>query len=414
MDASELGRVSESFECFHAQLAPSFGLMVWQEHCRNYVRALLVQSSERRNAENLGEAIGLPARVMQWFLTQATWNDDAVMAGLQCYLGSRLNHTQADWIVDESGFPKQGKKSVGVARQYCGHLGKVASCQVGVFLAHVGPRGRAIVDKRLLLPEKEWAKDPDRCKTAGVPDAVIQAGYQSKSELALGLLRRAQERQSLRAEWVLADDEYGKSPAFRDGVAGLGLRYMLEAPSNTLVWLKPQALDPVARCEMRARAGALSCERWQAITVAEGEQGPRTYLFAFERLWDNRDHGPGKAVWAVYRKNLDGGEPRYYLSNAPAQTRHRVLAKKAAGRWPIETEIETNKSDVGLDEYEVRTWQGWNHHMTLCLLASAFLLTLQQDWGGKAPPDYPAPGLPDGARALAAQALRTSRPDPVA
>ncbi len=413
MDAAELERVSTSFECFHAQLAPSFGLIVWQEHCRNYVRALLVQSGERRNAENLGEAVGLPARVMQWFLTQARWDDDVVIAGLQRYLGPRLKDAQADWIVDESGFPKQGKKSVGVARQYCGHLGKVASCQVGILLAHVGPRGRAIVDKRLYLPEK-WIQDEARCQAAEVPKAVIAAGYQSKSELALGLLKRAQEIGALVAQWVLADDEYGKSPAFRDGVARLGLWYMLEVPSNTLIWLKSTAEDPTGRCEVRQRATALSSEHWQAITVAEGEQGPRTYLFAFERLWDNRDHGPGKGVWAVYRKNLDGSEPRYYFSNAPARTRNQVLAKKAAARWPIETEIQTNKSDVGLDEYEVRSWQGWNHHMTLCLLASAFLLTLQQDWGGKAAPDHPAPGLSDGARAVAAQALLTRRPHPLA
>jgi SRSO17 transposase len=284
---------------------------------------------------------------------------------------------------------------------------------MGVYLAHVGPHGRAMVDKRLYLPEK-WLQDPERCEAAGVPREAIEAGYQSKSELALGLLRRAQEIGALRAGWVLADDDYGKSPVFRDDVAGLGLRYMLEVPCNTLVWTKPTAEDPTARWEMRQRAVALPAERWQAITVAPGEQGPRTYQFAFERLWDNREHGPAKCVWAVYRKNLDGSEPRYYFSNAPAQTRHVVLAKKAAARWPIETEIETNKSDVGLDEYEVRTWQGWNHPMTLCLLASAFLLTLQQDWGEKAVPDHAATGLPAGARDVAARALLASRPRAVA
>lgn len=409
MDAAELERVGESLECFHAEFASAFGLEVWREHSQEYIRALLVQSSERRNAENLGEAIGVPARVMQRFLTEAGWDDAAVIARLQAYLAPRLNHRQADWVVDESGLPKQGKKSVGVARQYCGHLGKVASCQMGVYLAHVGPRGRAIVDKRLYLPEA-WTQDADRCEEAGVPQEVVGEGYQSKSELALGLLRRAQEKGALRADWVLADDDYGKSPAFRDGVAALGLWYMLEVPSNTLVWCKPTAEEPSARFEMRERAAAVPAECWQAITVAEGEQGPRTYLFAFERLWDNREHAPGKRVWAVYRKNLDESEPRFYFSNAPAQTRQRVLAQKAAARWPIETELETNKSDVGLDEYEVRTWRGWNHHMTLCLLASAFLLTLQQDWGEKAAADHSAAGLSGGARALAACALLRSRP----
>jgi SRSO17 transposase len=124
VDAVELDHVSESFERFHAQFASAFGLMVWHEHCADYLRALLVQSSERRNAENLGEAVGVPARVMQWFLTQAAWNDTVVIARLQVYLGPRLNDREADWIVDESGIPKQGKKSAGLRASTAGIWGR--------------------------------------------------------------------------------------------------------------------------------------------------------------------------------------------------------------------------------------------------------------------------------------------------
>lgn len=316
----DLGRVRESFARFRAALAPSFGYAVWQEHARDYMRALLVQCGERRNAENLGEAVDVPARVMQWFLTQAGWDDDAVIERLQDYLAPRLNDEQADWIVDESALPKQGKRSAGVARQYCGHLGKVASCQLGVFLAHVGPRGRAIMDKTLYLPAR-WIEDPERCKAAGTPDEVVGAGYQGKAELALSLLRRAKKSGALRAGWVLADDNYGRVPLFPDGVAALGYHFMLEVPSNVCVWLKPDAHHQTSRYTTKERAARV--QRWVQITVAEGAQGPRTYLFAFERLFDNPDHRPARSLWAVYRKNLDGSEPRCFLSNAPLRTRHR-------------------------------------------------------------------------------------------
>ena len=151
--------------------------------------------------------------------------------------------------------------------------------------------------------------------------------------------------------------------------------------------------------------GPVRAGSWQAITVAEGAQGPRTYLFAFERRRESRDGEPGEPVGVVYRKNLDGSEARYYFTNAPEDIPAQTKAFVAAARWPIETEFEANKSLVGLDEYEVRGWHSWCHHITLCLLASAFLLTLQQDWGEKSAPDNAPTGVSGGVRALAAQAL---------
>ena len=169
MDLADFERVHECFLEFHGFFAAAFGRKQWREHSRHYLQALLVQSQERRNAENLSETVPASARAMQRFLTEARWDEDAVIGRLQEYLGSRLEHPQAVWVFDGSDFPKQGVKSVGVARQYCGALGKIANCQAGVFLAHVGPRGRALVDKRLYLPE-EWTSDAGRCASAGVPE----------------------------------------------------------------------------------------------------------------------------------------------------------------------------------------------------------------------------------------------------
>ena len=169
MDAASFERVYDSLQEFHAFFAASFGRKQWRDHSGNYLQALLVQDQERRNAENLSESVGISARAMQRFLTEARWSDETVIGRLQEYLAPRLGHPEAVWVFDGSDFPKQGRKSAGVARQYCGRLGKVANCQAGMFLAYVSPLGRALVDKRLYLP-KSWTSDQDRCAAAGVPD----------------------------------------------------------------------------------------------------------------------------------------------------------------------------------------------------------------------------------------------------
>ena len=162
MDAANFERVYDGFQQFHAFFAQAFGRKQWRERSRNYLQALLVQAGERRNAENLSESVGVSARALQRFLTEARRDDDAVMGRLREYLAPRLAHPEAVWVFDGSDFPKQGGKSAGVARQYCGRLGKVANCQAGMFRAYVSPLGRALVDKRLYLPES-WTSDPGRC-----------------------------------------------------------------------------------------------------------------------------------------------------------------------------------------------------------------------------------------------------------
>ena len=148
---------------------------------------------------------------------------------------------------------------------------------------------------------------------------------------------------------------------------------------------------------MGERSAELPEDAWQEITVAQGSQGPRIYQFSAQRVRPTSRRKPGETHWAVYRRNLDISEPRYYLSNAPEGTSLETLARVGGSRWRIETEFETEKSDVGMDEYETRTWAGWHHHIALSLLAGAFLLSLQQAWGEKDAPDNPFPGLPGGA-----------------
>ena len=347
---------------------------------------------------------------MQRFLTEARWSDDTVIGRLQEYLAPRLGNPGAVWVLDGSDFPKQGRKSAGVARQYCGRLGKVANCQAGMFLAYVSPLGRALVDKRLYLPQS-WTSDPERCAAAGVPEE--RRSYRSKTELALEMLDRALNLGHLRAGWVAGDDAFGMSPSFRENLAALEMRYVLDVPGSAPVWpLEPAWTSPEhqgigrprkprlvggQRRTMEQRGDELPEEAWREITVAEGSQGPRSYLFSAQRVRPTTRRKPGEIHWAIYRRNLDGSEPRYYLSNDPEDTPLETLAYVGGSRWRIETEFETEKSNVGLDEYETRTWAGWHHHVALCLLGGAFLLSLQQAWEEKDAPDHETAGLPGSA-----------------
>jgi len=404
MDSVEFERVAESFARFHAEFAPLFGRTEARERSEQYLRGLLVQQTDRRNAENLAEAIaGATPRTLQRFLTESPWADQPVIDQLQGYVGPRLRSTLNVFVVDDTGFVKQGGKSVGVARQYSGTLGKVGNCQVGVFLAYVADRGHALVDKALYLPEA-WTADRERCRAAGVPDEVV---YHSKAELALGLLQHARDGHHLPSDWITADAGYGEVPSFRDALDTDHWRYVLEGPSNLTVFTqlprtavpewtgrgrKPTQLQLVAGepepQNVITVANGLPASGWHTLTVAEGAQGPRQYQFAALRVWESREGLPGRACWLFFRRNLDGSELKPYLSNAPEDIPLLILARVSAMRWPVETEFQLEKGETGLDEYEVRSWQGWHHHITMALLAGAFLLSLQQEWGEKDAPNH--------------------------
>ena len=426
MEEAEFARVAASFATFHTQFAPLFGRKEARAHGEQYVRGLLVQQTDRRNAENVAEVLdGVSARALQRFLTDAPWATEPVIAHLQQFLGLRLSTPEGVWIIDESGFPKQGQHSVGVAHQYCGRLGKLANCQVGVFLAYASARGHALVDGQLYLPET-WLDDRVRCRAAGVPDTVE---FATKAEIGLALLQAARARGHLQGDWVTGDEGYGEVPSLRDALDVDGWRYVLEMPLDTRVFTQPAAVavppwgghgrrptrprlvpgapPPQA---LRTVATALDADAWQALSVAEGAQGPRTDQFAGLHVWESRDGLPARACWLVLRRNVDGSELKAYFSNAPEDTPLLTLAQVGAVRWAVETELQTDKGETGLDEYEVRRWPGWHHHSTLALLAGAFLLQMQQDWGGKDAPDHTAPGQSRSAGALTPAGVDRGRP----
>lgn len=436
MDAEQFAQLAETFAAFHAQVAPLFGRAEARRRSEQYLRGLLVQQTDRRNAENLAESVeGASPRSLQRFLTEAPWDDTAVLDALHTFLAPRLNADDGVFVLDDTGFPKQGTKSVGVARQYSGTLGKVGNCQVGVFLAYASSRGAALVDRALYLPAR-WTEDRGRCQAAGVPDTIT---FQTKPALGLTLLRQARTRGALKSPWVTADEAYGEVPSFRDALDAEGVWYVLEVPCTTRVFTAPaQAAVPAwsgrgrRPTQARLRPGepgpvavrdvAGQVTTWEMLTATAGAQGPRTYQFWAQRVWECRDDVPGRACWLVLRRNLDGSELKYYLSNAPAHTPLLTLARVGALRWTVETGFQQYKGEAGLDEYEVRSWRSWQHHTALALLAGAFLLQLRQDWGEKhagaerATSQPPAPGAAAAAQldrgGLARLARRHPAPQP--
>jgi SRSO17 transposase len=361
---------------------------------------------------------------LQRFLSEAAWSAERVIEQIQEDVAPLLEEPDAVFVVDETGFAKQGTKSVGVARQYSGTLGKVGNCQVGVFLGYASSRGHALIDARLYLPEV-WTDDPERCRATGVPDDV---GFATKPALALAMVRRARDGGHLRARWVTGDAVYGGNPGFRDALAGDGLWYLLEAPTTTGVCpvSGPAPTTPPVAGGWRRRddlgrpttigelAAGVPADRWQTLTIGLGARGPRVYQFAQQRVRDFRAGVLGRAVTAVFRRNPDGSELKLYLTNAPPGVPLLLLGRVASRRWTIETGFEQTKGEVGLDEYEVRGWRGWHHHVALALLAGLFLLQLKQELGGKsARPDDPT-GEPDPPPAPPAPDLESRRPAGVA
>ena len=421
MEATEFAGWTEAFQRFARRYGPLFGGWAAQDRGAQYLQGLLLGRAERRNAENLAEQVeGATPRALQRFLTEAPWSVDRVTARLQKDTAPLLESPDAAWVVDETGFTKQGTKSVGVARQYSGTLGKVGNCQVGVFLGYASERGQALVDSRLYLPA-HWTDDRARCHAAGVPDRVP---FQTKPELALAMLRAARARDYLHARWVTGDEVYGGNPAFRDALDADGYRYVLEVPSSTILqairadaappeplgggWTRRTDLAPART--VAELAAALPADRWHLLEVAEGAPGPRIYRFAQERVHEVRAGVRGAERELLLRTNPDGTEVRYYLANTPAGVALLVLGRVASTRWTIETGFEQAKGEAGLDEYEVRSWAGWHHHITMALLASLFLLQIRLDWGKKsAPRDDPASG-PGAPRTAAEEALDRDRP----
>jgi SRSO17 transposase len=402
MDEQQLRQLKPELDRFLDRYLPLFGRDENQAHARRFVQGLL-HGGERRNAENIAEALtGGPVRTLQAFVTTGAWADGAILAQARRDLLAVLADEDAVWNSDETGFAKKGTKSVGVKRQYSGTLGRTDNCQVAVFANYASPKGHAFMDRRLFLPE-EWAHDPVRRAEAGVPADVV---FRTKPALALEMLAQA-VTEGVPFRWVGGDSVYGESPTFVQGARALGKWYVLDVSCDALVWAEPPQVVAAAD-RPRPRRGrpptkplvvgarrrvddivaALPATAWQRVVVGEGSQGPRLYEYAEVPVWFCEDELPAPAERLLVRRSLSqSAELKYHRSNAPATVPLEKVAQVRGSRWTIEEDIQAGKGECGLDEYETRGWVGWHHHTALSLLALAFLTLQKQRLGEKRVPD---------------------------
>ncbi len=389
---------SAEFSALLRRVGPRFGRVEPRRRAAAYLRGLLAPV-ERKNGWQLAEAAGdRRPNGVQEFLSRVRWDADAVRDDLRAYAGEHLGDPGAVLVLDETGFLKKGAKSAGVQRQYSGTAGRIENCQVGVFLAYASRYGRTLIDRALYLPEG-WAKDDGRRAEAGIPKAVA---FATKPKLGLAMLERAHAA-GVPFAWVTADSVYGADYRLRRWLQEQKLGYVLAVT-------RAQRLG-FSRVE--DRVAGLPATSWHRLSAGDGAKGPRLYDWAY--LPYGGDAAPDWEKGLLIRRSItQPDELAFYLTHAADGTALADLVQVAGTRWAIEACFEAAKGEVGLDQYEVRSWTGWHRHVTLAMLAHAYLAVLRKvavggrahaRSGGRAAPAH-RPGDPPPALAsrLAARA----------
>jgi SRSO17 transposase len=333
-----------------------------------YLRVLL-SPVKRKNgwqvAEEAGEATPY---AMQHLLDRAKWDPDGVRDELRSYVTEMLGDEAAVLVVDETGFLKKGRKSVGVQRQYSGTAGRIENCQVGVFLSYASPKGACLLDRELYLP-KSWTQDRERCREAWVPAEV---GFATKPELAARMLWRTLDA-GVKVSWVTGDTVYGSNPKLRAGLEARSQAYALGVRCHEWVEVGGQ------RVRVDQLAKGLSASEWHALSAGAGAKGPRRDLWAAVALSSLAPAGWQR--WLVVRRSLPGAATQekraYFLIFAKPGTTLEAMVQAIGSRWTVEQCFEVGKGEVGLADYEVRSWHGWYRHVTLALVAQAFLTVMR-------------------------------------
>jgi len=385
----------EALREYHAIYSPLFQRREQREGADKYLRGLLLEIP-RKSIEPMVLALeganAKAVRTLQLFISEGTWDDEALLHRHWQEVDTLLGEDDGVLTLDGSDFLKQGQASVGVKRQYCGEVGKRANCQAGVYLGYASRQGYTLLDRRLYLPQ-EWVADEryaERRRRCGVPAALT---FKTKPTLGWEMMQAVPQASTLRARWVTCDEAFGRDPNLLDQIDGIGQWYFAEVPHDTQVWRqRPATAVPPwsgrGRKPTRTRrqageaapeavallAASVPAERWVRRTIKEGSKGPLVAQFVALRVMAMREGLPGPEVWLVLRRHLVTGELKAYLCNAPADTPLAMLVRLSGMRWPIETCFEDGKQYLGMGDYEVRSWRGWHHHMTLCILAHFFLV----------------------------------------
>lgn len=366
------------------QVGKHFARSESRQRARDYVIGLL-STVPRKNGWQLAEIMGdtTPYGIQQ-FLYRSSWDPADVRDEIRDYVVEHLGDRDGVLIVDETGFVKKGDKSAGVQRQYCGTVGKRENCQIGVFLAYASQHGHALLDRALYLPQS-WTEERERCKQAGIPDDV---GFATKPAQALAMLQRALDAE-VPVKWVTADSIYGDHRPLRTWLEGLPLAYVLGVSGKEYVASEGFMVRVSELLQFRLG------DEWTRLSAGDGSKGPRT--FAWQTIPLPEPALPGWCRCLLVRRSLsDPDELTTFLCFAPEQTTLATLVEVAGSRWHIERCFEEAKGEVGLDQYEVRSWLGWYRHITMTCLAHAFLSVLRSQqpetvaWllkkGGPTPP----------------------------
>ena len=423
-------KLDRALEAFTDELLEGMGRPERRRAMSWYIEGLLLDGTRKSIEPMAARLVDEPTEVeamrqrLQQCVSVSTWSDDALRSRVARKLEAELPGIEA-LVLDDTGFPKQGRYSVGVARQYSGTLGRTANCQVGVSLHLAGELGSACLGMRLYLPE-EWTRDRERCRTAGVPDEVV---FQRKWEIALGLLDDA-ARWGVAKRLLLMDAGYGGVTQFREGIAERGYPYIAGIGSEALVWIP--GTGPVAPSEWRPPPGrhpgppqkrfrdgkhspvsvlelakALGRKACRSIKWREGAKGTQHSRFNAVRVRTAHEHArgraPGPEEWLLYEWPADEKEPtKFWFSSLPPNTSLKELVRLAKLRWRVERDYQELKEEIGLDHFEGRSWRGFHHHVTLCAAAHAFLALNRALFPPKGKAMDPADGAPAASTRAAA------------
>jgi SRSO17 transposase len=350
------------------QIAPRFRRIEARRRVRAYLQGLLAPV-ERKNGWQLAEHAGdRTPDAVQDFLARMRWDADQVRDDLRSYVVAQLGDADGVLVLDETGFVKKGTKSVGVQRQYSGTAGRIENCQIGVFLGYASRHGHALIDRALYLPEV-WANDPARRGAAGVPE---NTAFATKPRLGRQMLERAFAA-DVPCRWVTSDSVYGADYALRRFIEKSGRGYVLAVTSRQRLGFKTVAdwLEDVPG------------NGWQRLSAGDGAKGPRLYDWAYLPCeWLETASGWRKGL-LIRRKLAQPEAFTFYLTLSPDTVALSDLVRVAGTRWTIEACFEAAKGEVGLDQYEVRSWTGWHRHITLAMLAHAYLAALRRAAGGE-------------------------------
>lgn len=364
VELEEVESWAKGLEGLHSRIASRFGRREPRKRAMSYMKGLL-GPVERKNSWQLAEYVGdnTPDGV-QRLLSTYDWDADLVRDDLRSYVVEHLGDHAGVLVVDETGFIKKGVKSAGVKRQYSGTAGRIENCQIGVFLAYASSRGRAFLDRELYLPQ-EWAEDRDRRSEAGVPEDVE---FKTKPQLAKAMLERAFEAE-VPMSWVTADEVYS---SLRVWLEEREVSYVLAIKSNEMLWTEGFVQERAS-----SLAEDVPSDQWSRISAGDGAKGPRIYDWVRVPIRPLKE--PGKGYWLLVRRSVEKpDELAYYVCYGPEQTPIEELVRVAGTRWIIEEGFEEAKGEVGLDQYEVRKWVGWYRHVTLALLAHAYLAVIRR------------------------------------